>query len=251
MERSRPGIEDAKYRLINGVGQNLRNTLGAASGYMQLVGYEGPLTHVQSEYVNRSRRALNAAISLIDDLLDVTRADAGKLTFECGPVLINSVVREAALHHEGAARSKQCHFEVVSPDQDPVILSDRSYVHQLTDVLVRNAVRYTPPEGKVTVRVETRAGRRASDPARWVCVSVSDTGGGVAEAQKVFEEVHRVEQSKGNVRFKLAICRRVARLLGGDMTLETEKGVGSTFTLWLPASDHEPILAEPAEAIAR
>jgi signal transduction histidine kinase len=252
MERTRPGIEDAKYRLINGVGQNLRNTLGAASGYMQLVEFEGPLTDVQGEYVNRSRRAINAAVSLIDDLLDVTRADAGKLTFDHAPVDVNAIVREAARQHTGAARSKQCDVEIHSEDTDSIVLSDRNYVQQLADVLVYNAVRYTPREGKVTVRVESRVGRRSFDPARWVCLSVTDTGGGVAEAQKVFEELHRVEQAKGNVRFKLAICRRVARLLGGDMTLETEKNVGSTFTLWLPAPATQPIaVEEPVAMLAR
>ena len=243
MERGRPGIEDTKYRLIHGVSHNLRNTLGAASGYMQLVGFEGQLSETQREYVERGRRAINAAISLIGDLLDVTRADAGRVTFEHEAVDVNAVVRQAALNQATTARERHCLVEVISPQKELVIRSDRSHVQQLTDVLVYNAVRYTPEEGKVTVRVDMRKGRRASDPARWVCVSVTDTGMGVPEAQKVFEEVHRVEQAKGNVRFKLAICRRVARLLGGDMTLETEKNVGSTFTLWLPANDDTPASA--------
>jgi len=239
MERAKPGIEDTKYRLINGVGQNLRNTLGAASGYMQLVDYEGALSDVQFEYVNRGRRAIGAAVSLLDDLLDVTRADAGKLIFDYAPVNISQVVPQVMRHHADAADAKHIEVELSKAVDDVVVITDRSYVQQLADVLVYNAIRYTPRAGKVTLRIEKRDGRRSSDPAHWVCVSVTDTGAGVPEAQKVFEEIHRVEQSKGNVRFKLAICRRVARLLGGDLTLETEKGVGSTFTLWLPAVEQE------------
>ncbi|HEY0811409.1 MAG TPA: ATP-binding protein, partial [Longimicrobiales bacterium] len=64
------------------------------------------------------------------------------------------------------------------------------------------------------------------------------------EADKVFEEVHRVEQSRGNVRFRLAICRRIARLLGGDLTLDTVMGKGSSFTLWLPAPTNSRVVAE-------
>jgi signal transduction histidine kinase len=127
-------------------------------------------------------------------------------------------------------------------------MTDTSYVQQIIDVLVYNALRYTPQEGRITVSVEVRGGRRTSDPQSWVCVSVSDTGGGVADAQNVFEEVHRVEQAKGNVRFRLAICRRIARLLGGDVTLESKKNGGSTFTLWLPV---EAAAASAVEAPAR
>lgn len=233
-EREQPPVDDTRYRLVSGVGHNLRNTLGAAAGYMQLVGMEGALTAHQEEYIRRSRAAINAAVTLIGDLLELTRADAGKLTFEREPVNLNAIAREAARKHRDTALAKQCEIDVVA-EANPVILTDSSHVQQIVDVLVYNAVRYTPAECRVTVRVDMRAGRRTSDPDNWVCVAVTDCGGGVPEEEHVFEAVHRVEQSRGNVRFRLAICRRIARLMGGDVMLETKKGVGSTFTLWLPA----------------
>ncbi|MGQ0813562.1 MAG: sensor histidine kinase [Gemmatimonadota bacterium] len=235
LERMRPAMDDDRYRLITGVGLNLRNTLGAASGYMQLVEMEGALGLPQQEYVERSRRAINAAVSLIADMLELARADAGKLSFESEPLNLKAIAREAARKHSKAAAAKFCMLEVTATEVSAVVLTDASYVQQIVDVLVYNAVRYAPENGKVTVSVERRDGRRSNDPATWVCISVTDTGAGVPDADKVFEEIHRVEQSKGNVRFKLAICRRVARLLGGDLMLDTQKGVGSTFTLWLPA----------------
>jgi signal transduction histidine kinase len=145
------------------------------------------------------------------------------------------VTREAVRNHRDTARAKQCELEVITAADNPVVVTDTSYVQQIIDVLIYNALRYTPQEGRITVRVDVRGGRRAGDPQSWVCVAVSDTGGGVADAQNVFEEVHRVEQAKGNVRFRLAICRRIARLLGGDVTLDSQTNGGSTFTLWLPA----------------
>lgn len=228
-------VEDRRFRLITAVGHNLRNTLGAASGYMQLVEMEGTLTEPQKEYVTRSRRAINAAVSLIADVLELTRADAGKLTFDREPINLNAVAREAVRKHHDEAQVKQCHVNVATLARNPIVLTDPSYVQQIVDVMIYNAIRYTPEEGSVTVTVEMRDGRRSSDPAQWICVAVTDTGGGVPEAEEVFEEVHRVEQARGNIRFRLAICRRVARLMGGDLQLETEPGVGSTFTLWLPA----------------
>lgn len=227
-------VDDARYRLISGVGHNLRNTLGAATGYMQLAEMAGSLSAGQEEYVRRSRSAVGAAVTLIGDLLELTRADAGKLSFEREPVNLNAIAREAVRKHKDTALGKTIEIDFVT-EANPVILTDSSYVQQIVDVLVYNAVRYTPADGRVTVRVDMRAGRRSGDPNQWVCVAVTDSGGGVPEEDQVFEAVHRVEQTRGNVRFRLAICRRVARLLAGDVMLDTEKGVGSTFTLWLPA----------------
>ena len=228
-------VDPNRYRLITGVGHNLRNTLGAASGYMQLVDMEGSLTSAQQEFVSRGRRAINAAVTLITDLLELTRADAGKLTFDREPVHVPGLAREAVRKHQDTATSKNIHIAFEESPAPLVLFTDASYVQQIVDVLVYNAVRYSPDGGTIKVRVEVRDGRRASDPSRLVCVSVTDQGPGLSEADKVFEEVHRVEQSRGNVRFRLAICRRIARLLGGDLTLETAAGKGSTFTLWLPA----------------
>lgn len=237
-------IDPARYRLITGVGHNLRNTLGAASGYMQLVDMEGTLTPGQQEFVSRSRRAINAAVTLISDLLELTRADAGKLTFDREPVHVPAIAREAVRKHQDTATARNIHIAFEDQPQQLVLFTDSSYVQQVVDVLVYNAVRYSPDGGTVRVRVEMRDGRRSSDPAQLICVTVIDEGPGIAEADKVFEEVHRVEQSRGNVRFRLAICRRIARLLGGDLTLETLKGAGSSFTLWLPAPVTAKVAAE-------
>lgn len=233
--RQPPPVDDSRYRLLNGVGLNLRNTLGAATGYMQLVEMEGKLNFAQQEYASRSRRAIGSAINLIGDLLELTRADAGKLTFDREPVNLNAIAREAARKHESAASVKRAALHVECDMKNPVVFTDSSHVQQIVDVMVYNAVRYTKPDTTVTVVIEQRPGRRAADPQKWICIAVRDCGAGAPDAEKLFEEVHRVEQSKGNVRFKLAICRRVARLLGGDMTVESEKDVGSVFTLWLPS----------------
>jgi signal transduction histidine kinase len=228
-------IDPARYRLITGVGHNLRNTLGAASGYMQLVDMEGALTEEQQEYIGRSRRAINAAVTLIVDLLELTRADAGKLMFEREPVHIPAVAREAVRKYQDSAASRNVRVLFEEYPQHLVLFTDSSYVQQIVDVLVYNAVRYSPEDTTVRVSVAVREGRRAGDPSHIISVAVADEGPGIPEADQVFEEVHRVEQRRGNVRFRLAICRRIARLLGGDLTVETVNDKGSTFTLWLPA----------------
>lgn len=233
--RSGPTVDETGYRLITGVGLNLRNTLGAALGYLQLVELEGALNFPQQEYASRGRVAIGSAVSLISDLLELTRADAGKLTFDREPANLHAIAREAARKHTAAAAAKRCTIDVASQVKNPVVFTDSSHIQQIVDVLVYNAARYTRPDTAINVTIEARDGRRATDPAHWICICVKDHGTGVPDADKVFEEVHRVEQMKGNVRFKLAICRRIARLLGGDLTVDSEKDVSSTFTLWVPA----------------
>lgn len=233
-DRTRAPMDDDRYRLITGVGHNLRNTLGAASGYMQLVEMGGELTFGQQEYASRARGAVSAAVKLIGDLIELARADAGKLLVERDVVNLNAIVRETARKHRESALAKGCDLDVTTAEKQPVITTDSSHVQQILDVLVYNAVRYTSPGTRVQVTVQVREGRRKEDRSNWACIEVRDYGAGVPDAENVFEEVHRVEHAKGNVRFKLAICRRIARLLGGDLSLETEKGTGSAFTLWLP-----------------
>lgn len=237
-------IDPARYRLITGVGHNLRNTLGAASGYMQLVDMEGALPAAQQEYIGRARRAINAGVTLIVDLLELTRVDAGKVTFDREPVHITAIAREAVRKHQNTAAPKNVTIVFEDQPQALVLFTDASYVQQIVDVLVYNAVRYSPEGGTVRVSVTTRAGRRLTDPAQLICVSVRDEGPGIKEADRVFEEVHRVEHARGNVRFRLAICRRIARQLGGDITLENGEARGATFTVWLPAPADALVAAE-------
>jgi signal transduction histidine kinase len=85
----------------------------------------------------------------------------------------------------------------------------------------------------VTITASVRAGRRSSDPQQWVCITVHDQGPGVADRELVFEEVARAESTTSTPGFRLAISRRIARLLGGDLSLES-RPTGSSFSLWLP-----------------
>ena len=181
------------------------------------------------------------------DLLELTRADAGKLTFDREPVHVPAVAREAVRKHQDTASSKNvthCVFEEYP--QQLVLFTDSSYVQQIVDVLVYNAVRYSPAWlHRERARRKAALGVAPAIRRTSMCITVTDDQGpGITEAEKVFEEVHRVEQSRGNVRFRLAICRRISRLLGGDLTVENGSDRGSTFTLWLPAPASALVAAE-------
>jgi signal transduction histidine kinase len=155
-----------------------------------------------------------------------------------------AIAREAVRKNTHTAQPRNVNIVFEDYPQHLVLLTDASYVQQIVDVLVYNAVRYSPEGSTVRVSVAVREGRRSNDPPQLISVSVSDEGPGLKEAELVFEEVHRVEQSRGNVRFRLAICRRIARQLGGDLTVENGAECGSTFTLWLPAPADALITAQ-------
>lgn len=232
-EECRRIVED-KYRLISGVGEELKDRLGAAAEYVQLLDTEGELTDNEQRYIERSRQAISAVIRMISDLVQLSRIDTGNVAMRPEPtnlaVLIRGIVRDFQL----SVGTLGLEFEVQVPDNLPVISTDMDHVRQVLDTLLSNAVRYSPMGGRVAIRCDLRPGRRRSDPNRYVCIAISDSGPGVGDSELIFEEVYRIERRGEKPGFRLAIARRIARLLGGELTLETHPGQGSTFTLWLP-----------------
>jgi signal transduction histidine kinase len=227
---------DGKYRLISGLSTTLKDSLSVAVGYLQLLDMQENLNQTQHDYITRGRRAIQNSVGLINELGALARAESGDVSIELDPVNLVSFVHGLVTNYHQPVRAKRILLNAETPQNTPAILTDSNYVSDILDALLSNAVKYTPEGGVITVRVEQRAGRRFTDPARWVCVSVQDTGPGLIEPELIFEEVRRVEQSSAQVGFRLVICRRIARLLGGDLTVESSPGRGATFTLWLPAS---------------
>jgi len=226
-------VED-KYRLISGIGEELKERLGVAVEYVQLLDTEGELTEREQRYIDRSRQSIDAVVRIIKDLVQLSRIDTGNVAYRPEPaniaVLLRGVVRDTQL----SVGTLGLEFDVRVPDDLPLIPTDIDHVRQVLDTLLSNAVRYSPVGGRVEIRADVRPGRRKSDPLRYLCLSVTDAGPGVDDHDLIFEEVYRVERRGDKPGFRLAIARRIARLLGGELTLDTKAGHGSTFTLWLP-----------------
>jgi signal transduction histidine kinase len=237
IERTREecvGIVEDKYRLISGISDDLKDRLGAAMEYVALLDLKGELTAEQNDYIKRSRCGIDSVIRIINDLVQLSRVDTGRVSPRPEPVNVASVVRGIVRDHQLAMGTIGFEFELDVPEDLPVISTDIDLVRQILDGLLSNAVRYTPTGGHVRVVADVRPGRRKADPLRYLCVSVADTGPGIGDNELIFEEVYRVERRGERPGFRLAISRRIARLLGGELTLDTEPGKGSTFTLWLP-----------------
>lgn len=225
-------VNEAREQLIRGITHDVKNPLGAARGYAQLLatGVKGPVDPDHLPLLHGIERSVNSALAIITDLLDVARADSGGLQVRSEPCEITPLVRGSVEQHLGAARTAGIELVVADVGDAGRIHTDAARVQQVLGNLLSNAIKYTPPPGRVTVTV-------AQTPDA-VAIAVADTGPGVPEAQReaIFDEFTRLHDGsalKGHG-LGLAIARRLARLLGGDVTAGEAPGGGALFTLTLP-----------------
>jgi PAS domain S-box-containing protein len=239
-ERRRAELErvtESRTRLMRGFSHDVKNPLGAADGYAALLeeGVLGELSEKQRESVGRIRRSIGTALRLIHDLLEVARAEAGQVVVERIEVDVAKIVREIAEDFRAQAEATGSSLEVQTPEPLPVT-TDPSRVTQVLANLLSNAVKYAP-RGQLTVTAECRRDGDGPRPGEWIAVEVRDTGPGIPpeRQEQVFQEFTRLDpDAQQGAGVGLAISRRLARLLGGEITLASEVGRGSTFTLWLP-----------------
>lgn len=234
---------EARARLIRGITHDVKNPLGAAKGYAELLalGIRGPVSPEQLSLVEGVQRSVDSALEIITDLLDVARADSGGLTVNRVEVDLCKVVREATEGHMAAVEAAG-HELVMQIRPDPLTLhTDPARARQVLDNLLSNAVKYTPSPGKITVQVDRMDGSGAPRAGHWAVVRVIDDGPGIPEEMReaVFDEFTRFVEDgdlKGHG-LGLAIARRIARLLGGELTVEPHDGPGAVFAFWLPVRE--------------
>ncbi|CAA9306341.1 MAG: diguanylate cyclase/phosphodiesterase (GGDEF & EAL domains) with PAS/PAC sensor(s), partial [uncultured Gemmatimonadaceae bacterium] len=240
--------QQARDRFMATVSHEMRTPINAVMGYLDLLdmGLAGELADPQREYVHRVRRSSRQLLELVNDVLDLTRAAYGHLEVDTGPVNATPVVEEAAALLEEQARRKHIALTVELPPGDPpAVQADRRRLRQILVNLLANAVKFTE-RGGVALRVTRRDGA--------LHFAVEDTGIGIApEALPfVFDEFYQADSNLtrryGGTGLGLAISRRLARLMGGDLTAASEVGRGSTFTFWLPLATADAAPAAPAAA---
>lgn len=234
-------VMEQRAALIRGVTHDLKNPLGAVGGYAELLedGVVGPLSDEQRDIIRRMHHLVGMSVDTINELLTMSRADAGQLVIQYVPTDLGRLTREVVSDWQLPARAHDLSLALDEPPPLPPVPTDPVRVQQVLGNLLSNAIKYTPEGGDVRVRVVTGDARDDGAPSR-VGVEVRDTGPGIDAAlqERVFEEFFRVPATQGaapGTGLGLAISRRMARLMGGDLTVESRPGEGSAFTLWLPA----------------
>ena len=238
----------AKSDFLAVMSHELRTPLNAIRGYVDILDMElrGPVTEEQRRDLTRIRHNQEHLLRIIGNILDFTRMDARPEHFDPQPVALGPTVREVESFIRPQLEAKELRYEYAACADDIVALGDIARIQQIVLNLLSNAVKFTPPGGRITVACSSSGGR-----AR---VMVTDTGVGIpAELhQTIFEPF--VQAHGGLTRpadgtgLGLTISRQLAREMGGELTVDSDPGRGSTFTLELPIAS---TAAPTARAAAR
>jgi signal transduction histidine kinase len=224
-----------KSQFLANVSHELRTPLNAILGYtsMLIQGVPGPATAPQKKSMQRIDSNGRHLLTVINEILDITRIEAGKMPLHLTPFRVADLIQEVMSELEPIiARSRLKVSSECSP-RLPLVRSDRQKVKQIVLNLLSNALKFTH-EGAVRVSATHNPRRKQ------ISIAVSDTGIGIAPEhhEKVFEDFRQVDNSPtrayGGTGLGLSICRRLATMLDGSITLDSELGHGSVFSLHLP-----------------
>jgi signal transduction histidine kinase len=227
----------AKANFLAAMSHELRTPLNAIAGYVELLemGIRGPLTEEQKADLGRIRKSQQYLLGLIEQVLVFTQLDAQKVAVHIEDVELLDLLRDTETMVRPQVSARGIEYLCTTDDPRTVIRADREKTQQILLNLVTNGAKYTEPGGRVTVSTRSHNGT--------VHVSVSDTGPGIPDKMlnSIFEPFvqlnRRLNQPREGVGLGLTISRDLARAMGGDLTVDSTLGVGSTFTLVLPRTE--------------
>lgn len=239
----------AKSQFLATMSHELRTPLNAIMAYADLLGMEvsGPLTETHQEQIGKIRTSSQHLLGIIEDVLDLSRIDSGRMVVARRRLRVETAISEALMMigPQAEARGVNLDRAVSAFATDHPYWGDEDRVRQILLNLLSNAFKFTKPGGRVTLSADTAAEPPATGelkgPGPWVRFSVADTGQGISPhlLEAVFEpfvqEDMTFTRQHGGTGLGLAISRRLARLMDGDLIARSEVGLGSCFTLWLPA----------------
>ena len=224
----------AKAEFLAAMSHELRTPLNAIGGYADLLilGIQGPINDEQCTSLERIRHSQQHLLGLINDLLNFSKIEAGKLTYDIAPFDMGEIADAVRPMIEPQTLAKDIEIEWRSSHEPIMALADKPRVEQIVLNLLTNAVKFTNPGGRITVS-ESRADE-------WARIEVADNGIGIPtdKQQSIFEPFVQVGRTLTSTHegtgLGLAISRDLARAMGGDLTVTSRLGAGSTFRLTLP-----------------
>jgi signal transduction histidine kinase len=239
LRRQHIALEQAsalKSQFLANMSHEFRTPLNAILGYthMLLHGVSGSVTEPQRKSLTRIDSNSRHLLALINDILDITRIEAGRMPLNLTSFRVEELIHEVMSELEPIVKRSSLDVKVRTSSDLPGLKSDRQKVKQILLNLLSNALKFTT-EGTVTI------GAAYDGKQKSVVISVRDTGIGIPpDAQvKVFEDFRQLDSSPargyGGTGLGLSICRRLANMLGGTIELESKLGKGSTFTVRVPA----------------
>lgn len=228
-------LDRIKSDFVSTVSHDLRSPLTAILGYVELLDRVGPLSELQREFISRVQFNVQTITSLINDLLDLGRIEAG-FDARNEVVPIETMIKEVIEEQSSLANEKSQQLLVDLSPELPVTLGDPVRLRQMLNNLVGNAIRYTQPGGTIWVR-----GQAEGDQ---VILQVVDNGPGIplADQPYIFDKFYRASNIPAEIPgtgLGLAIVKSIVENQQGRIWVDSNPGQGSTFTVVLPITDHE------------
>jgi len=245
LEQSRQAQIQFKDAFLSHVSHELRSPLTAIKQFSSILlsGVAGELNKEQHEYQQIVQRNIGQLQAMIDDLLEVTRLETGKLTVEPDRVSISDAVTDALDTLRGTARGKGITLSGDVPADLPLAYADQTRLRQILIILLDNAIKFTPDGGSVAIRARLLQQERSC-----LLLEVSDTGDGISPevGERIFERLYQVSEpgtaSRKGLGLGLYICKELVTRQGGRIWVESQPEKGSIFSFTLPVySPKEPV----------
>jgi signal transduction histidine kinase len=229
-------LDRLKSSFVSIVSHELRTPMTSIKGYLDnmLDGLTGELSEKQSHYVARIKRSVDRLTRMINDLLDLSRIEAGTVELRPEPVCVSELIDDVVESLKSVANETSITVRVNDPKITPTIHADRDKLQQILTNLLHNAIKFSPQGGSIRVK----AGRR-DDGFLQICVA--DTGGGIPpqEIDKVFDKFYRghsLASGALGTGLGLFITKNLVEMHGGQIWVTSEIGKGSEFSFTLPLS---------------
>ena len=252
----------AKSDFLAIMSHELRTPLNAILGYSELMelGISGELNEKVRDQVGRIRRSARHLLGLVNDILDLAKVEAGRLSVANAPASVADAITTAITLIQPQAEARNLKIVVKPPAaRIPSYIGDDERVRQILVNVLSNAVKCTDPGGMITIETsatDTADPRARLQPRPHVRIKVTDTGSGIPpeKLRAIFEPFVQADSGHTRVRdgsgLGLTIGQRLARAMGGDLTVESTVGVGSSFSLWLPADSQAARASAETDAAA-
>ena len=237
-------LDELKDAFLSSVSHELRTPLTSIRSFSEiLLRYDRENPETQKEFLQIINMESERLTRLINDLLDLSRIEAGGMVWHDGPVSIREVIDDVAkAQHQLREEKSLCLKVDISPEL-PMIHADRDRIQQVLTNLLGNAIKFSHEGGELHIHAEPENGPGSGDISAWIRVSVSDQGVGIEEKdyKVIFDKFHQIhtESSKDKPKgtgLGLPICKEVINHYGGDIWVESEEGKGSTFSFLLPVA---------------
>ena len=236
----------AKSEFLASMSHELRTPLNAIGGYAELLalGVHGPLNAEQAQDIARIRRSNQHLLTLINDVLNFAKVDAGQTEYRMTAVPVDETLRDTESMIAPQILAKGLRYSYKGGDKSASVLADPEKMQQIVLNLLSNAVKFTESGGTITLSSET--------VGNCIEMRVADTGPGIPpeKLDRIFDAFvqvdRRLNQPVQGVGLGLAISQDLAKAMGGNVTVESVVGEGSTFTLSLPGAPRMELAESPA-----